>query len=339
MLERTIHVGPPLGMVARLDMSHVANDGPLTVRTGPLGLQIAPMDDGIEDFVFRGMRIRGRRCVFSIGDVCGAELRRSAHPQADAAENTVSILVRVEAKGSVTDPSSHFLGAQMEVIGAGHEVCEVFPHYSHIATLYVQQAVLGIDHDVLDEMTDQTYSVTPMQSALLCSAVALLTESSGDELVRNVQAVDRYLASLAGLLLRTAVPLANEEPERLGAIRTRAEEVIHARAADVDLTPAVIADHMCVSLRQLYRAFDGSESPAARIRRRRLELAAAVLADGANVSVDAIATQCGFASAEYFSRAFRRHYGLSPRAYRSAHRDMTGKGSRTLVSVGARRSG
>jgi AraC-like DNA-binding protein len=300
------------------------------------------MNEGGDDFVFRGMRIRGRRCVFSIGDVCGAELRRSARLQADAADNTVSVLVRLEATGSVTDVDANFQGAQMQVIGAGHEVREVFENYSHIATLYVQQAVLGIDHDILDAMTDQTYIVNSMQSALLRAAVALLTESGADELVRNVQAVDRYLASVAALLLRTAVPLANEEPERLGAIRARAEEVIHARAADVDLTPAVVAEQMCVSLRQLYRAFDGSESPAARIRRRRLEMAAAVLADGANVSVDTIATQCGFTSAEYFSRAFRRHYGLSPRAYRSAHREMSSNGStRALVSVGAgaRRSG
>ena len=78
---------------------------------------------------------------------------------------------------------------------------------------------------------------------------------------------------------------------------------------------------MNVSLRQLYRAFTGSESPAARIRRRRLEHAAEMLTSRApSIQVERVAQECGFVSAEYFSRAFRREYGMSPRAYRSAHR-------------------
>jgi len=47
----------------------------------------------------------------------------------------------------------------------------------------------------------------------------------------------------------------------------------------------------------------------------------------ASASVDKVAQQCGFVSAEYFSRAFRREFGLSPRAYRSAHRDTGGRAS------------
>jgi AraC-like DNA-binding protein len=39
--------------------------------------------------------------------------------------------------------------------------------------------------------------------------------------------------------------------------------------------------------------------------------------------VERVAQECGFASAEYFSRAFRREFGISPRAYRSAHREQS----------------
>ncbi|MDT4932268.1 MAG: Helix-turn-helix domain, partial [Pseudonocardiales bacterium] len=42
--------------------------------------------------------------------------------------------------------------------------------------------------------------------------------------------------------------------------------------------------------------------------------------------IERVAAECGFASAEYFSRAFRREFGLSPRAYRSAHRDVSSIG-------------
>ena len=75
-----------------------------------------------------------------------------------------------------------------------------------------------------------------------------------------------------------------------------------------------------VDERQLVR---GAQLGAARIRRRRLERAARLLANQApHTHVDRVAQDCGFGSAEYFSRAFRREFGLSPRAYRSAHREL-----------------
>jgi AraC family transcriptional regulator len=57
------------------------------------------------------------------------------------------------------------------------------------------------------------------------------------------------------------------------------------------------------------------ETPAAYVRRLRLERAAwrlLLLSD----SILAIALDCGFNDHETFSRAFRRHYGLSPSFYR-----------------------
>ena len=45
---------------------------------------------------------------------------------------------------------------------------------------------------------------------------------------------------------------------------------------------------------------------------------AAVLLVETAASVTEIAMELGYSSAEHFSGAFRRFYGLSPRAYRSA---------------------
>ena len=60
--------------------------------------------------------------------------------------------------------------------------------------------------------------------------------------------------------------------------RMRTDAIIYEQATDPNLTPAAIATQLNISLRQLYRAFSGAESPAARIRRRRLERAAEILA-------------------------------------------------------------
>ena len=148
--------------------------------------------------------------------------------------------------------------------------------------------------------------------------------TGGEELGSSASlvGVDRYLGALAGLLLRTAVRRPGADVEQMESIRARTDTIIFEQAADPLLTPASIAAQLNISLRQLYRAFNGTESPAARIRRRRLEHAAELLAARTAPSqVEKIAQECGFISAEYFSRAFRREFGLSPRAYRSAHRD------------------
>jgi len=133
--------------------------------------------------------------------------------------------------------------------------------------------------------------------------------------------VDRYLGAMAGLLLRTAVVRPGTDVEQMESIRGRTDTIIFEQAADPLLSPVTIAAQLNISLRQLYRAFSGTESPAARIRRRRLEHAAELLARRAAPSqVERIAQECGFVSAEYFSRAFRREFGLSPQAWLSASR-------------------
>jgi AraC-like DNA-binding protein len=155
-----------------------------------------------------------------------------------------------------------------------------------------------------------------------------LLRAGGDELASasSLVGVDRYLAALAALLLRTAVPKPAPDLAQVEQVRLRTDAIIYEQAADPNLTPATIAAQLNISLRQLYRAFNGTESPAARIRRRRLERAAEILAARSGPGhVERVALECGFASAEYFSRAFRREFGLSPRAYRSAHRDSTSR--------------
>lgn len=337
MTERAVHMGAPVsavpgaassssvGTVAWLDISNRSGDEwPMTVKTGPLGLQITPLPNAGESFSFRSGRLRGMRSVLTASTVMGCELRRSARPHTDASDNTAQVLIRNSSPGDIFAPDTDFAGATLRVITGAREMCEDFPVNSHIVTLNVQQTALGFEHEAIAALTEQTFVVTPLQSALLKAAISFLTEADPADLQKNVQAIDRYIAASAGVLLRTLVPLQKDEPERLGSVRARTEALIHAQAADAELTPAGLAAQLCVSLRQLYRAFDGTESPAARIRHRRLELAAEILAaPGTPPSVDKIAAQCGFVSAEYFSRAFRRQYGLSPRAYRTAHKDPT----------------
>jgi AraC-like DNA-binding protein len=315
---------PPPGAVAWLDVSA---ENPDTwsgrLRTGPLGMQISPLRNGRAPYFFKGARLRGTRCIWSASTLSGTELYRPARPGATGTfEGGVHVLVRVEGGGSVFDPVGVSAGV-MRVFDPGDEIAEQFAGNTHLYTLNIPLAAMGMEAATIRDMRDRSYDLTPFQGQLLRAAVGLLLVG-GDELKTSASliGVDRYLAALTALLLRTAVRKSGPELAQIEQVRLRTDAIIYEQAADPTLTPATIAAQLNISLRQLYRAFNGTESPAARIRRRRLERAAEILAARSGPGhVERVAIECGFASAEYFSRAFRREFGLSPRAYRSAHRD------------------
>jgi AraC-like DNA-binding protein len=76
---------------------------------------------------------------------------------------------------------------------------------------------------------------------------------------------------------------------------------------------AAAASYSTSRLRAIARAALG-ESPAARLRRRRLDAAASALLTGQR-SMARLAKQAGFRSTEAFHRAFRARFGCTPRAW------------------------
>ncbi len=286
-------------------------------------MQISPLRNGRAPYFFKGARLRGTRCIWSASTLSGAELYRAPRTTSVAPfEGGVHVLARIEAGGSVFDPVGTSAGI-MRVFDSCDEIAEQFVGNTHLFTLNIPLAAMGMEAATIREMRERAYDLTPLQAQLLRAAVGLLLVGS-DELKTSSSliGVDRYLAALAALLLRTAVRKSGPEVAQAEQVRLRTDAIIYERAADPTLTPATIAAQLNISLRQLYRAFNGTESPAARIRRRRLERAAEILAARSGPGhVEKVALECGFTSAEYFSRAFRREFGLSPRAYRSAHRD------------------
>jgi AraC-like DNA-binding protein len=315
---------PPPGGIAWLDVSAGTSDAwGARARTGPLGLQITPLPHSRAPYFFKGARLRGTRCVWSAATVSGAELSRGPRPPGPVTDSALHLLARAECAGSVFDPAEPLSGGVIKVIDPIRELHEQFPANAHLFTLNVARPLIGVEPATLAGMIGREYELTGFQAQLLRSAVGLLGARSEDfSGAAALIGVDRYVGALAGLLLRTAVRHPSGELAQLDAIRSRTDAIIAEQATDPLLTPAAVAVQLNVSLRQLYRAFTGIESPAARIRRRRLEHAAELLASrGAAAQVDRIANQCGFVSAEYFSRAFRREFGMSPRAYRATHRD------------------
>lgn len=102
----------------------------------------------------------------------------------------------------------------------------------------------------------------------------------------------------------------------------RARRYIDDHIADPDLSPAVIAQALGISVRYLHAIFRAEHtSPSRWILRRRVHRAAGLLADPvrADRSVTDIAYAVGFKDASHFTRAFKSRHGVSPREYRRHH--------------------
>ncbi len=96
------------------------------------------------------------------------------------------------------------------------------------------------------------------------------------------------------------------------ALTEAAKAVAERRLTDPDLSPAMLARELNVSVRTLQRAFaaDGLQV-ATWIRERRLQAARSALEQN-RWSVSEIAARWHFADGSHFSRAFKKRYGLAP---------------------------
>ncbi|MEO1061655.1 MAG: helix-turn-helix domain-containing protein [Actinomycetota bacterium] len=129
-------------------------------------------------------------------------------------------------------------------------------------------------------------------------------------------AVDALAAAAVSISPDAAA--ANDGSTRL---RRAALDLVEQRLGDPDLTPAVVARELAVSVRTLHAAFSGTGTTvAARMRRRRIETAAELLGGRHPPSVAATAALVGFRRADVFGRAFRSELGESPARYRERMR-------------------
>jgi len=85
----------------------------------------------------------------------------------------------------------------------------------------------------------------------------------------------------------------------------------------------ILADAVCFSPFHFHRIFSAimGETPRDLIERLRLERAANYLFTRPNDSVTDIAFNCGFSAISSFSRAFKKHFGISPSEYFKKHKE------------------
>ncbi len=96
----------------------------------------------------------------------------------------------------------------------------------------------------------------------------------------------------------------------------KAQQYINANIKDETMSVARVAQEIRITpeyLRKLFKAFI-NVSPVEYIRIKKMELAKTFLESG-EIKLSHIPYECGFTDYTYFSKIFKKHFGISPKAY------------------------
>lgn len=103
--------------------------------------------------------------------------------------------------------------------------------------------------------------------------------------------------------------------------RYAAREIMARRKYQPQLTPAMVAGELGISVRQLFIVFESAEqSYLQTLTGLRLQEARRLLAREQSLPVTQIAFICGFDSLATFYRLFKRAYGMAPGEFREQHK-------------------
>ena len=209
----------------------------------------------------------------------------------------------------------------------------VFPAW-HEIDIECPETTCGIDIAVSGShladrgitLRDRDYGISPGSEVgqplhIFASALLETPLESGPATV-NALVTERALDDLiVGVFMANPAKTLSSEELRAG-LRLRAASLISDSHRFPDLTPAVIADSLGVSLRHLQRAFAESDLSVARlISASRADTAALLLrsAEAASLTMNEVAARAGFASASELRAAFVSRYRVRPSEYRALH--------------------
>ena len=95
-------------------------------------------------------------------------------------------------------------------------------------------------------------------------------------------------------------------------------DVVYAHMADRTTDAESIASDLCMTSKQLRAKISAitGDNTSVYIQKIRMEKAKHLLKSEQNSSIGDIAMKCGFEDVSYFSRAFKKMYGITPSQHR-----------------------
>jgi AraC-like DNA-binding protein len=184
-----------------------------------------------------------------------------------------------------------------------------------LIVLRVSRRSLGLKDRFVTNLCGRTIDQSVPGMAAFTGYVAGLVGGRGHLDDRARVELGQISTDLLSLALRSFAGVRQTSRSDDETLLESAKGYIRRYLADPDLTVERLASAENVSVRKLHDVFASiEETPAAYVRRRRMERATALLAARAQTrqSVGSIATACGFRDTSTFVRAFTRVYQCPP---------------------------
>ncbi|WP_328959060.1 helix-turn-helix domain-containing protein [Kitasatospora purpeofusca] len=160
-----------------------------------------------------------------------------------------------------------------------------------------------------------TGSADSAEVRLLTALTDMIHATVADLGPAGVEAAQATLVELAKAVAKGRFD--DVEPRLAPALAQAAKDLADRRLADPELSPAMLARELNVSVRTLHRAFAAvGEQVSTYIRHRRLhEAKLALAAPSGRLSISELAAHWQFADSSHFTRAFKKHFGRTPTDY------------------------
>ncbi len=184
-------------------------------------------------------------------------------------------------------------------------------HWRHASTLALRYPRITVEPDVI-HIRDGRFLTSAGISAGIDLALAMVEDDIGVATARNVaRELVMFMQRPGG---QSQYSTALSQPQvRSGLLRSVMESVV---ADPADHTIGSMASAMSVSVRHLNRMFHAEVgvSPARWLEQVRVDAAKSFILEGHPLTH--VAQQCGLGSDETLRRAFARHVGTTPTAFR-----------------------
>lgn len=242
------------------------------------------------------------------------ERRRQDIRQSDFDPVIVNLMVDGLAQGDMDGRPFHEPAGTFHF----HDLARPSIHVSTASRTYAIVLPRPVAREWLGSLDDLHGLVVQAEAATMLFAHAAQVHRMIDRIApTQADRLGRVFLELLAVALTDARPGPADQLSRDEALRRRAAEEIERRLGEGEIGVPELCLALGVSRTGLFRAFKTHGGIQAYIMSERLNRARAAMADIARAEpIGTIADRLGFAGASHLSHAFRRRYGMNPRAYR-----------------------